>query len=341
MSTVNIAPKFSRLVADRTSVAETHRPPPRHEISQGQSPILQTNSIPVAQMIDIRSQKLGASKSQGQGLRPPPFMTPSSVKRSNMTSARSEHPRASLPQLRYECPFYSLSCYRTFNDFEEWRDHSLSHFGAAGPPSMVKCNFCAKEFFRSFSLNALESWKAYMKHLEFHQRRGSQMGTAQPDADLYKYMFGKQLITLSDYNRLQILPAHTTENHSEISEAITNRIEDPWTSLDYRPASPDHGTPASGALLVDPQRTAALNSARKHRLDQDGEGITKMLRKQRACEDCRKKKKRVFDPLTEPMQTKKALTKPQCAHDLEPVIKNEEPPPDSLFQDSSVLAPAE
>ena len=274
--------------AERNSASQSYNTPTHNEARNQQVSNPSTIPSPVATTLTGRLQTTNRNRSRGQNPKRASFIEPS-----DEPSARSANTKTKLSQQRLECPFYSLSCYQTFNDSEEWRAHSISHFGEADPPQKIRCCFCAKEYFDSFSLNAIESWKAYMKHLEYHQRKGCQMGNTQPDLDLYKYMWEKQLISSSDYQRLQNPSAHPTSRLPDLVEPSPGRHDDSWTLTGPRPASPNLTIPTSCALMVNPQKVTPSTSARKRRLGSAEREHLKLVRKQGACEDCRRKKKRV------------------------------------------------
>lgn len=128
-----------------------------------------------------------------------------------------------LPQLLvaepiFECPFNFLQCYRSFRDQSEWFEHSLTHFGKVGPPSLNKCPFCERHYGQFTSSIPLESWTVRMMFVSSHLRQGARVGTARPDFVLIKYLWENNLMTREQYRNVdcrsesQTAPYTVTEN---------------------------------------------------------------------------------------------------------------------------------
>ena len=99
----------------------------------------------------------------------------------------------------FDCPFDRLGCHASFTLFGPWLEHSLLHFGEAGPPEIATCGFsCGKRFvFNSPSVN----WRSRMKHVEEHYRQGARLSEAKLDIELYRYLW-----------KIQVIDAHTFRN---------------------------------------------------------------------------------------------------------------------------------
>ena len=70
----------------------------------------------------------------------------------------------------YDCPFDRLDCRTTFDNFEEWYNHSLNHFEKGSgervcPPTMNHCPFCGEKF---MALDGNRSWRLKMQHVKTH-----------------------------------------------------------------------------------------------------------------------------------------------------------------------------
>lgn len=112
-----------------------------------------------------------------------------------------------LPQLLvaepiFECPFNFLQCYRSFTDQAEWFDHSLTHFGNVGPPSLNKCPFCDRHDGQFTSSLPMESWTFRMTVVSWHLRQGARVGTARPDFFLINHLWENNLMSKAQYRNL-------------------------------------------------------------------------------------------------------------------------------------------
>lgn len=100
-----------------------------------------------------------------------------------------------VPPLRhppvFECPFYFLSCCRTFVTFSEWFAHSLEHFRGISPPTGNSCCYCDQTFQDS---DGMRSWKARMEHVQLHYQLGHRVAHARPDFELYTYLWRCRLV---------------------------------------------------------------------------------------------------------------------------------------------------
>lgn len=122
---------------------------------------------------------------------------------------------SSPPAVPLECPFYFLHCYDVFSDFQEWYSHSLTHFESVGPPCTNKCCFCYMPFFDS---NGRHSWKQRLVHIaSIHHRVGHRLAAAQPDFDLFEYLWSKRLISRETYSYLKgppVDPGYSSQSGS-------------------------------------------------------------------------------------------------------------------------------
>ena len=100
---------------------------------------------------------------------------------------------------RLECPFSFLYCQLTFNFFDEWLEHSLTHFGSSTPPTANRCCFCDQDF---TAPTGEESWNNRMKHVSIHHQIGHRLAHARPDFMLYKYLWNKHIISNSTLREL-------------------------------------------------------------------------------------------------------------------------------------------
>ena len=103
-----------------------------------------------------------------------------------------------LPRARpvlLECPFNFLSCYERFESYASWHRHSLTHFSGVEPPHRNKCCFCDAKFSAG---TGEESWQQRLEHVAMHHRLGHSLAHARIDFDLYKYLWGKQLVSTAD-----------------------------------------------------------------------------------------------------------------------------------------------
>ncbi|MCJ1371194.1 hypothetical protein MMC20_002409 [Loxospora ochrophaea] len=98
------------------------------------------------------------------------------------------------------CPFNFLSCILQFSDYEEWLQHSMSHFGQAGPPRQSQCCFCDAKF---HSEDRIECWKSRMEHVAVHLKLDYKPKASQPDFELYDYLWVKRLITPTQFKELK------------------------------------------------------------------------------------------------------------------------------------------
>lgn len=103
----------------------------------------------------------------------------------------------------YQCTFYFLDCNKSFDDFQEWLSHSLSHFKCSPPPSEVQCPFCAE-----WRMDAgPDAWNAKMRHVAEHQRNGQRHDSVscRPDIPLFRYLWRIRII---DNQQLKTLIEH-------------------------------------------------------------------------------------------------------------------------------------
>lgn len=98
-----------------------------------------------------------------------------------------------------ECPFNLLHCFKTFSNMEDWIGHSLTHFSNIGPPYSSRCCFCDAWF----SSSEISGWARRMDHVAYHHRVGEKLTHAQPDFELYTYLWNNRLITDAEYRDLR------------------------------------------------------------------------------------------------------------------------------------------
>lgn len=101
---------------------------------------------------------------------------------------------------RFECPFNFLRCRMEFSSLDEWKNHSLSHFGRMGPPVLNRCCFCDAIFQNP---NGVSCWAERMNHVAFHHQVGDRLAHARPDFELYTYLWNKRLISNAEYRDLK------------------------------------------------------------------------------------------------------------------------------------------
>lgn len=99
-----------------------------------------------------------------------------------------------------ECPFNLLFCFMAFSSLDEWINHSLSHFQNINPSTSNVCCFC-EAIFRN--QNGKSSWKERMHHVAMHHHLGHKLAHAQPDFQLFQYLWQNRLITSADYRELK------------------------------------------------------------------------------------------------------------------------------------------
>lgn len=101
-----------------------------------------------------------------------------------------------------ECPFNLLYCFEHFADTNdrEWILHSLTHFGHVGPPTSNRCCFCEAAF---DAHDGVTSWQERMYHIFLHHRLGHSLSCAQPDFQLYTYLWNHHVITDAVYRDIK------------------------------------------------------------------------------------------------------------------------------------------
>ena len=281
----------------------------------------------------LNPTNIHSGESEGQ-----PSDRPHLIESLDEPSALAKETESNHTQKKLCCPFHSLSCFQRFDSFQDWLKHSLVHFNEVGPPPSVPCGSCDKTFSRSC---ALESWKEYMTHLINHQREGDGTAKSSLHLDLYKYMYEKSLITSSGSN-IQTLLADLARRPPHSDNFFTGRLgqlRTPPTFNQVTHVSPGLSTTNSTSLFPNLQKSATLNSSRKRRLSSNGKEHARSARKQgAACEDCRKKKKRVRGSFFQNVGCKtRTLTESQCIHFFNGEIGNRESQ-DLVYQYSSPVA---
>ncbi|MCJ1445472.1 MAG: hypothetical protein MMC23_005977, partial [Stictis urceolatum] len=91
----------------------------------------------------------------------------------------------------YECPFDFLNCGRHFSSYNDWVQHSLTHFGSHSPSMQNECRFCDIVIEQR---DGRQSWKKFMEHMELHFRLGHGMRHARPAFNLYRHLWKEDII---------------------------------------------------------------------------------------------------------------------------------------------------
>lgn len=120
----------------------------------------------------------------------------------------------------FECPFYFLGCFHSFRDQSEWIEHSLTHFGDVGPPSLNECPFCERHYGQFTSSIPMESWRVRMMFVSSHLRQGARVGTARPDFYLINYLWENNLMSKAQYWNLR---CHSESQTSPYTVTETRR----------------------------------------------------------------------------------------------------------------------
>ncbi|ESZ96888.1 hypothetical protein SBOR_2753 [Sclerotinia borealis F-4128] len=95
------------------------------------------------------------------------------------------------------CEFISINCEVTFHPdhFEEWLEHTLSHFSDLPPPSKCVCLFCDEEFENNYDPKS--NWRERMVHSREHLL--DQETNIRPDFFVIDYMWKNGLMSEADY----------------------------------------------------------------------------------------------------------------------------------------------
>lgn len=113
--------------------------------------------------------------------------------------APSHHPKVYNYDL--PCEFSFLGCELRFEpeDFEDWIEHSLSHFSGCAPPPLAVCNFCnnGTGIFRD-EKNRMFNWRDRMIHIGGHFARDGPTNV-RPDYWVVEYMRDNELLSKEDY----------------------------------------------------------------------------------------------------------------------------------------------
>ncbi|KAL9020911.1 MAG: hypothetical protein Q9185_001874 [Variospora sp. 1 TL-2023] len=101
-----------------------------------------------------------------------------------------------------ECPFNLLLCFVTFaaSDQQEWKLHSLAHFGSVEPPRSNRCCLCDELF---VSHDGVTSWTDRMDHIYLHHSLGHGLAVARPDFQLYNYLWRHNVISDAVYQDIK------------------------------------------------------------------------------------------------------------------------------------------
>ncbi|QSZ32863.1 hypothetical protein DSL72_002443 [Monilinia vaccinii-corymbosi] len=95
------------------------------------------------------------------------------------------------------CEFVSINCGVAYHpdDFEDWFEHTLSHFSNLPPPSKCLCLFCDEEFEDTY--DPRNSWRQRMIHGREHLLDGET--NIRPDFRVLEYMWKNGLMSNEDY----------------------------------------------------------------------------------------------------------------------------------------------
>jgi hypothetical protein len=106
----------------------------------------------------------------------------------------------STRDLPCECTF--AGCYVRFHieDVEDWIRHSISHFGAFGPPKFGICTFCDTAKFDNM-IDPHANWTDRMMHIRDHFVDGPREGHPRPDFHLIKYLYAHRLMSKDDFEQ--------------------------------------------------------------------------------------------------------------------------------------------
>lgn len=115
-------------------------------------------------------------------------------------------PFGSMAPIDYDyqlpCEFALFDCGVVFHPerFEEWINHSLSHFLRNPPPSSTVCIFCDKPdaHFRN-ATDPWQNWRERMLHIGRHYQEHWTLDHARPDFFLIKHLKACGLITAEEY----------------------------------------------------------------------------------------------------------------------------------------------
>lgn len=133
-------------------------------------------------------------------------------------------------RLQLECPFSFLDCLRSFGNFEDWWEHSLTHFGQWGPPSSSRCCFCDMQF---SAATGRECWKKRMEHVTVHHKLGDRLAHARPDFGMFKYLWDKKLISSAEYKDLQG-NGHRGDDHDRSQSSLPAAVTSTNTNREHR-----------------------------------------------------------------------------------------------------------
>ncbi|MCJ1333495.1 hypothetical protein MMC10_010195 [Thelotrema lepadinum] len=105
----------------------------------------------------------------------------------------------------YECPFDKLDCYLAFHTFDDWYNHSLTHFKTGNghrvaPPTRNHCPFCDAVFNAASGLN---SWRLRMDHVRLHHNNGVRLTrTGRMHHELYRHLWGSGVIDELEFKEI-------------------------------------------------------------------------------------------------------------------------------------------
>lgn len=104
------------------------------------------------------------------------------------------------------CLYHDLQdCLEEFPDdeFENWLNHSLSHFDGHGPPSRCMCIFCDQIFEGG---DRFVTWTLRMKHIRQHLAAGDSFEGRLPDYEELKHLKKFHLMDIEIYRYALIVP---------------------------------------------------------------------------------------------------------------------------------------
>lgn len=119
-------------------------------------------------------------------------------------------PNTRRPDCDYTCIFHAIDCIETFECFEQWKTHCLSHFRGKPIPQQGRCSLCD---FSTESVQPGAAWHRLLHHIAIrHFENGETLATSRPDFELYRHLFNHRIITFAQFKSLQMAPSPTRPN---------------------------------------------------------------------------------------------------------------------------------
>jgi hypothetical protein len=93
-----------------------------------------------------------------------------------------------------------LDCqHLNFDNFDDWFEHIIDHFGSSRPPPYALCVFCDTSFMDD---KAQTCWIEYLEHISEHIESGVIWDTLRPDFGVLRYLRDSNIITEENYSFL-------------------------------------------------------------------------------------------------------------------------------------------